>query len=109
MLECGWQFTHAIDWLVSEELHPNAPLTQSEMTDAAWAEAKRVDAELQVLMTDFMNKLDAEDQALLKQSNDAWTTFREKYAELEGNAAKGGSLSPQLRGMSICKADTSSN
>ena len=39
MLECGYQFTHAVSWLVAEELHPNAPLTQSEMTAAAWTDA----------------------------------------------------------------------
>ena len=98
MLECGHQFTHAVSWLVTEELHPNAPLTQSEMTAAAWADAKTADAELQALVRDFMKKLDSEDQGLLMQSQEAWSEYRNKFAQFESNAAKGGTLSPQLEG-----------
>jgi uncharacterized protein YecT (DUF1311 family) len=98
MLECGWQFTHATSWLVSETLYPNAPLTQADRTEAAWRRAEEADSELAAVLKEFMDKLDEEDRALLSESQDAWTEYREKFAKFEGHAAKGGTLSPQLRG-----------
>ena len=45
-----------------------------------------------------MKKLDSEDQGLLMQSQEAWSEYRNKFAQFESNAAKGGTLSPQLEG-----------
>jgi uncharacterized protein YecT (DUF1311 family) len=98
MLDCGWQFTHATSWLVSDTLYPNAPRTQADMTKAAWGRADEADSELAAVLKEFMGKLDEEDQALLSESQSAWTAYRETFAKFEGHAAKGGTLSPQLRG-----------
>jgi len=44
----------------------------------------------------LVDKLDDDDKNLLLKSQNAWRNYRDTFSNLEGNAAKGGSLRPTL-------------
>jgi uncharacterized protein YecT (DUF1311 family) len=97
-LKAGEQFTNAVSWLVSETLQPGAPLTQTDMTIEAGQRAQAVVADMEVALATLATKLDdVEDKSLLERSQQAWEEYSRAFCELEGNAAKGGTLSPMLR------------
>lgn len=95
-LKSGRMFTVATAWLVSETLHPNAPLTQTDMNIQAGQRATAFDEELNREISLLHEKLDDDDKTLLIKSQNAWCAYRSAFSELEGNAAKGGSLRPTL-------------
>jgi hypothetical protein len=99
LLDAGREFLEASAWVISETLHPNAPLTQADMTDAAWRDADAVDASIGEQIQSLLSDADPDDAVLLSQAVELWRQFRHAFAEFEGNVAKGGSLAPQLRGM----------
>jgi uncharacterized protein YecT (DUF1311 family) len=97
-LKSGEQFTNAVSWLISETLHPGAPLTQTDMTIEAGKRAQAVREDMGKALATLASKLDDdEDKALLTQSQQAWQEYTQAFCLLEGNAAKGGTLSPMLR------------
>jgi len=103
MLDAGRAFLEASGWVISEALHPNAPLTQAEMTEAAWRSVDAVDATIDEQVRGLLSDADEDDAVLLGQTIDAWRKFQHMLAEFEGNAAKGGSLAPQLRGLAAAR------
>jgi uncharacterized protein YecT (DUF1311 family) len=97
-LKSGEQFTNAVAWLISETLEPGAPLTQTDMTIEAGQRAEAVREEMEKALGTLAEKLDdEEDKALLAQSQKAWQEYTHAFCVLEGNAAKGGTMSPMLR------------
>ena len=96
MLAAGIAFTDAASWVVAETLHPGAPLTQTDMNIAAGRGFTEADEKLGIEVTKLLEKLDDEDKGLLRASQDAWIVYRKSFSELEGNAAKGGTLRPTL-------------
>jgi len=97
----GKQFAGATSWLISEVLHPNAPLTQSDMTEHAWRRAQAAEDQLNQVIAEFLKILDTEDSEIFSRSHEHWRAFRDAHSQLEGHAAKGGSMSPQLRGLAF--------
>lgn len=96
-LRSGEQFTNAVSWLISETLHPGAPLTQTDMNIDSGKRAEAAREEMERALATIAEKLDDEDKALLARSQNAWEEYRQAFCLLEGNAAKGGTLSPTLR------------
>jgi uncharacterized protein YecT (DUF1311 family) len=97
-LKSGEQFTNAVSWLISETLEPGAPLTQTDMTIEAGKRAEAVREDMEQALGTLAEKLDDdEDKALLARSQRAWQEYAQAFCELEGNAAKGGTMSPMLR------------
>jgi uncharacterized protein YecT (DUF1311 family) len=97
-LKAGEQFTNAVSWLISETLEPGAPLTQTDMTIEAGKRAEAVREDMELALRSLDEKLDDhEDKELLAQSQQAWRQYTRAFCELEGNAAKGGTMSPMLR------------
>jgi len=103
ILEAGRQFLRASAWVISDTLYPDAPLTQADMTAAAWRDADAVDASVDDVIQRLLLDADPDDAALLSLAVDHWRQFRSAFAEFEGNAAKGGSLAPQLKGMATAR------
>lgn len=103
ILEAGRQFLRASAWVISDALFPDAPLTQADMTAAAWRDADAVDASVDDVIQRLLSDADPDDAALLSNAVDHWRQFRSAFAEFEGNAAKGGSLAPQLQGMATAR------
>jgi uncharacterized protein YecT (DUF1311 family) len=69
--------------------------TQAAMNAEAWADFKKVDAELNSAYAALMAKLpDAEGKEKLKQSQRAWIAFRDAEAAF---AAGGGTMAPTIR------------
>lgn len=97
-LESGRQFTNAVSWLISETLYPNSPLTQTAMNIEAGRRASIAEAELDKELSALQARLDDEDKGLLRASQDAWVAYRRSFSELEGNAAKGGTMASMLYG-----------
>lgn len=85
-----------MSWLISETLHPNSPLTQTDMNIEAGRRASVAEDELNKEVSELLEKLDDEDKGVLRASQEAWTAYRRSFSELEGNAAKGGTLRPLL-------------
>jgi uncharacterized protein YecT (DUF1311 family) len=96
-LKSGEQFTNAVSWLISETLHPGAPLTQTDMTIEAGRRAAAEREAMQRAIASVAEALDEEDKALLARSQEAWEEYSRAFCLLEANAAKGGSMSPMLR------------
>lgn len=95
-MEAGSLLLSATNSVISETLSPNAPLTQTDMNIAASQSALAVLETLDKEVAALMPKLDAEDQSLLANSQKLWRNYAAGHSELEGNAAKGGTLRPLL-------------
>lgn len=65
--------------------------TQSEMNQTAYANYKKVDAELNRVYKKLMAKQDATGAAKLKKSQRAWIVFRDAEMSFGGNEMRGGS------------------
>jgi uncharacterized protein YecT (DUF1311 family) len=76
--------------------------TQAAMNAEAWADFKKVDAELNSAYAALMAKLpDAEGKEKLKQSQRAWIAFRDAEAAFAADQFRGGSAAPVLRWTSM--------
>jgi uncharacterized protein YecT (DUF1311 family) len=95
-LEAGSLLLSATNSVITETLSPNAPLTQTDMNIAASQSALAVLETLDKEVAALMPKLDAEDQSLLIHSQELWRDYAAGHSQLEGNAAKGGTLRPLL-------------
>ena len=63
-----------------------------EMNIDAKQRAATLDDELNKEIASLVDKLDDDDKDLLLKAQDAWRNYRDTFSDLEGNAAKGGSL-----------------
>ena len=97
-IKSGKEFTSAVSWLISETLHPGAPLTQTDMNIESGKRATAATEEMHRAVATVAEKLNNEDKALLAKSQDAWEEYRKVFCMLESNAAKGGTLAPLLYG-----------
>jgi uncharacterized protein YecT (DUF1311 family) len=94
----GSQFTDAVSEVISETLHPNAPLTQTDMNIDAGKRAAAAEEQLDRELAKLAEKLDAGDKEMLRASQEAWKAYKRAFAELESNAAKGGTMQSMLYG-----------
>lgn len=89
-------FLDAAAELVSNTLHPNAPLTQSAMTQAAAESAHKVAQALGDQLVDLRKNLSPTMQLALDRSQETWVAYCETQAALEGLEFEGGSLQPMI-------------
>ena len=81
--------------------------TQTDMNICWGKEYKAADATLNQVYGQLMRKLDAADQAQLKQVEAAWLKYRDANCEFVADRYKGGTIRPMIE--AICLADTTRN
>ena len=81
--------------------------TQADMNICWGKEYKAADATLNQVYGQLMRKLDAADQAQLKQVEAAWLKYRDANCEFVADRYKGGTIRPMIEAM--CLADTTRN
>lgn len=90
-------FLRAADELISETLHPAAPLTQSDMNVAAGkslAEARQV---MTQVVTELRARLSVDDLAAFDEAQSIWEKYCTAWAEFEAIEVKGGTMWPTVR------------
>lgn len=90
-------FLRAADELISVTLHPDAPLTQSDMNEAAaksLAEARQVMGQA---VTDLRARLSGDDLAAFDEAQNTWEKYCTAWAEFEAMEVKGGTMWPTVR------------
>ncbi|MBV7417147.1 DUF1311 domain-containing protein [Comamonas sp. CMM03] len=95
--ECCVAFLRAADELVSETLHPGAPLTQSDMNVAAGellAEARQSMAQA---VSDLRARLSGDELAAFNDAQAAWEEACTAWAEFDAMEVKGGTMWPTVR------------
>lgn len=93
-------FLKASDELLSETLHPNAPLTQADMNIESAKEYKKEMETLQKINAKICAKLDETRQKEFLLVHEAWERFMNLGADFEANEYKGGTIWPTIRNTS---------
>jgi hypothetical protein len=89
-------FLKATDELISETLHPNAPLTQTEMNIEAGAQLDAALHEVDALSDNIKNRLNPERVEQFAKAYAAWRTYMEIWAQFEADFHKGGTIWPTI-------------
>ena len=94
-LVAGREFLDATDWLVVETLKGHVPRTQMTMNVQAGETMGEMLAEMDALL-DAIGQKNEVDGDLLRQSQDAWSAYAEKEANLHASLVLGGSMYPMV-------------
>ncbi|MBV8622480.1 MAG: DUF1311 domain-containing protein [Herbaspirillum sp.] len=90
-------FLKAADEFISGVLHPNAPLTQTEMNIAAGESLERARDELNVAIENLRSNLDDEELAFFDQAQIQWLAYAEAWTLFEvGERKNSGTIWPLL-------------
>lgn len=89
-------FLKASDEFVSETLHPNAPLTQSEMNECSAIEYQKEKEHLNELNQKLLESLEEDRKAKYGEVTRAWEKFLELSVELEGLPYGRGTIRPTI-------------
>lgn len=99
-IEAGFEatvsFLKAADKLIAQTLHPNAPLTQTDMNIAAAKEREAALAEVQTFGQAIRGTLEPERAEQFDQADAAWRAFLKAWATFEADESKGGSIWPTI-------------
>lgn len=96
-LESCVLFLRASDELISETLHPGAPLTQVEMNIAANRMLQESRAALVEEIEALLPLLRPEDSVTFRESQDLWEQFCKSWSNLMASEVTGGSIWPSVR------------
>ena len=77
--------------------------SQAEAGDCAYREYKAADAELNNIYGRLAAVLDAEDKALLKESELAWIKYRDTGCTFESSQYKGGTMRPMIEAFCLTR------
>jgi uncharacterized protein YecT (DUF1311 family) len=71
--------------------------TQAEMPQQAISDFNKATAKMDSVLKELLSKLDADSQAKLKASRDAWLAYRDAQAAFEADRlARGGTIASQI-------------
>jgi uncharacterized protein YecT (DUF1311 family) len=91
-------FLRATDELISETLHPGAPLTQTDMNIAAGKSLVEKEQMLGEAIAALKARLDAAETAAFEEAQQRWEHYRDAWASFVADAlAAGGSIWPMIR------------
>ncbi|WP_075256658.1 lysozyme inhibitor LprI family protein [Herbaspirillum camelliae] len=94
-LESCMFFLKAADEFISETMHPNAPLSQSEMNIAASEENAQKMEELEAAISEFRQKINEAERAEFDVTQNKWNEYRSTWANFAADLnAKGGTIWP---------------
>ena len=102
LISASADFVQATDWVIVQSTRGNVPRTQVEMNSQAAGELNDLAAEMEGLLIDIRNK-GYTNINLLNRSQDAWTRFAERDANLHASVVEGGSMYRMI--WSLAKAD----
>ena len=91
-------FLRASDELIGDTLHPNAPLTQTEMNIAASTELDAALRDVKSLSDAIRKTLEPERIEQFNRADAAWVAFMEAWATFAADAYKGGTIWPTIYG-----------
>jgi uncharacterized protein YecT (DUF1311 family) len=90
-------FIKACEELNGQILHPNAPLTQREMTEQADNEFRSYDDQMKELNLQFLEKIKDEDSKIeYSKAHESWLDYRKHYAEFIALRNRGGTIWPMV-------------
>lgn len=90
-------FLRAADELVSETLHPGAPLTQADMNTAAGESLRRANARLEEGLADLRSRADEWSVRALDDAQTHWQAYRDAWANFSaGDPAASGTIWPVI-------------
>jgi uncharacterized protein YecT (DUF1311 family) len=92
-------FARGIEEVVSQMVTPNAPLTQSEMNEAAGARAREADGIMHRVYAGGLAGLDDDDKAPFEVSQRAFIDYRTKASAHAGSQVAGGSMQPMIEAL----------
>jgi uncharacterized protein YecT (DUF1311 family) len=96
-LESSVAFLEASSEVVAELLHPNAPLTQTDMTERAHDDLHAAENRMSALLEEiFQHVEDSARAEALRASQEAWLVFRRSHAMFAADECRGGSISPMI-------------
>lgn len=90
-------FLRAADELLSETLHPNAPLTQTAMNVAAGESLAAARQDLHDALAQLRSRLSGDDLPAFDETQAAWEQFCMTWSEFDAMQVKGGTMWPALR------------
>jgi len=90
-------FLKAADELVSETLHPNAPLTQTDMNIAAGQSLNQARAALNEAFNNLKIRLDEKEIVAIGAAQDRWEEYCNAWAEFDAMQVEGGTMWPLVR------------
>lgn len=95
--ECCVAFLRAADELVSETLHPGAPLTQSAMNVAAEESLAVARQSMEQAASELRARLSGDDLVAFDEAQAAWEKACTAWAEFDAMEVKGGTMWPTVR------------
>ena len=95
--ECCVAFLRAADELVSEALHPGAPLTQSDMNVAAGESLAVARKAMALAVSELRDRLSREELAAFDTAQAKWEDACTAWSEFDAMEVKGGTMWPCVR------------
>lgn len=95
--ECCVAFLRAADELVSETLHPGAPLTQSDMNVASGKSLADARESMAQAVSELRARLSGNDLAAFDDAQGSWERACIAWAEFDAMEVKGGTMWPTVR------------
>jgi len=83
-------FLRAADEFITQTLHPNAPLTQTDMNISAGESLANKRAEIENALASLRERLDANDKKLLNKSQQLWEAYCDAWANFVAGEREGG-------------------
>ena len=108
-LESSVSFLKAAAEVVGNLLHPNAPLTQTDMNQRSAEDLAALDGKIEAVLEELSSLVDGDRRALLSAGQTAWMEFRHRQAEYEAGIYRGGTIYPFIFGgaaQSLCEGTT---
>ena len=97
-LESSVSFLKAAAEVVRNLLHPNAPLTQTDMNQQSAEDLAALDGKIEAVLEELSSLVDGDRRVLLRAGQAAWMEFRRRQAEYEAGSYRGGTIYPVVFG-----------
>ena len=97
-LESSVSFLKAAAEVVENLLHPDAPLTQTDMNQQSTEDLSALDGKIEVVLEELSSRVASGRRALLRAGQAAWMEFRRQQAEYEAGSYHGGTIYPFIFG-----------
>jgi len=89
-------FLRAADELISETMHPGAPLTQTAMNIAAGESLREKKEKLAKAVEELRSRLDEGECAAFDESQSKWQVYCNAWADFVAEEVKGGTIWPMI-------------
>lgn len=97
-LDSSVSFLKAAAEVVGNLLHPNAPLTQTDMNQRSARDLAALDGKIEAMLEELSTLVEGDRRALLRAGQAAWMEFRRRQAEYEASIYQGGTIYPVIYG-----------